>query len=69
MSFPGKSDVKSHLSRHVGNNILPFRSVIEADSTGHSLEEQNPSSPHASDASLPRNGNVVVLSVIRKLPA
>jgi hypothetical protein len=69
MSFPEKSDAKNHLSPHVGNKILPFRSVIEADSTGHSLEEQNPSSPHASDAGLPRNGNVVVLSAIRKLPA
>ncbi len=69
MSFSKKSDVKNHLSRRVRKNILPFTPATVPDSTGHSIEEEKRSSTQAPTAVLPRNGDAVRVSVIRKSQA
>lgn len=69
MSFSKKSDVKNHLSRRVRKNILPFKQVTEPGSTQYSIEEQDRSSARIPSAVLPRNGDAVGVSVIRKSQA
>jgi len=69
MSFPKKTDVKSHLSRRIRKNILPFQSVTEPDLAGYSGEEQSHSSTCISSIVSSYGENSVAVPVIRKLPA